>query len=548
MTAGLREVLAGLRTVLASGALRPPAPHRAVDMVRAVRVGGATPATLLAVSAARYPDRTAISDDRGRLSFADLAARVEALAAALRARHGVTEGSRVGVLCRNHRGFAEAFFAGARLGADVVPLNADFAAPQLRAVLELERVEILLYDSEFTAKVDEAGFTGGRVVVSGRGDAEVPTVDVLIAYGDPEAPRPRAAGAIVIMTSGTTGTPKGAPRQVGGGAGPLALAGLVLPGLRDLARFRPPPRSGGPIVVAPPLHHVFGLTALLAGIAYGSPIVLAERFDPEQTLTAVSRERAAVLCVVPTMLKRIMDLPRSVVDGQDTGSLRMIITGGSALPPALGSAVLDSFGDVLYNAYASTEVGPVSLATPADLRVAPGSVGRPHAFASLRILDDSGKPVEPGVVGRIFVRHPFLFAGYSGGGGKEVIDGHMSIGDVGHLDADGRLFVDGRDDDMVVSGGENVFPQEVEEVLLEHDAVADAGVVGVPDEEFGQRLTAAVVLKPGASVSEEALKAHVRDHLARYQVPREVVFVRELPRTTTGKLRRRHVLDVLDAP
>ncbi len=239
------------------------------------------------------------------------------------------------------------------------------------------------------------------------------------------------------------------------------------------------------------------------------------------------------------MLKRIMDLPETTRRRYDTSSLRMIVSGAAPLPPELATAVMDQFGDILYNGYASTEVGSGTLATPRDLRAAPGTVGRPAAGVTVKILDEEGLELPQGTTGRIFVGSPLLFEGYTGGGSKEVIDGLMSTGDVGHFDPYGRLFIDGRDDDMILSGGENVFPQEVEELLVSHDAVADAAVYGIEDQDFGQRLTSMVVLKPGSEITEDELRGHVREHLARYKVPREIKFVEELPRTSTGKLQRR---------
>jgi acyl-CoA synthetase (AMP-forming)/AMP-acid ligase II len=239
------------------------------------------------------------------------------------------------------------------------------------------------------------------------------------------------------------------------------------------------------------------------------------------------------------MYKRIMDLPVQTRRKYDTSSLRAAFTGAAPLPPELATAIMDEWGDILYNGYASTEVGSGTIATPADLRAAPGTVGRPMAGVKIKILDDEGLELPQGQTGRIFVGGPLQFDGYTGGGTKQVIDGLMSSGDVGHFDAAGRLFIDGRDDDMILSGGENVFPQEVEELLLGHDAVADAAVFGVPDPDFGQRLAAMVVLKPGASATEGELRDYVKAHLARYKVPREIAFVEQLPRTSTGKIQRR---------
>ncbi len=298
-------------------------------------------------------------------------------------------------------------------------------------------------------------------------------------------------------------------------------------------------------MVAPPLFHLYGMIGMGLGFGLGSPMVLRRRFDPEATLEQIERTRAGVLLAVPTMLGRILDLPPKTRRRYDTASLRMIVSGAAPLAPELATALMDEFGDILYNGYASTEVGSGTLATPADLRAAPGTVGRPAAGVRIKILDEEGMELPQGTTGRIFVGSPLLFDGYTGGGAsKEVIDGLMSTGDVGHFDAQGRLFIDGRDDDMIVSGGENVFPQEVEELLVTHDDVADAAVHGTSDPEFGQRLVAMVVRKPGGEVSEDELKTFVRQRLARYKVPREITFVERLPRTSTGKLLRRQLGDL----
>src|SRR5437763_3426726 len=292
------------------------------------------------------------------------------------------------------------------------------------------------------------------------------------------------------------------------------------------------------MVVAPPLCRLYGLAATMAGFGLGSPIVIRRRFDPEATLQQVERHRAGVLLAVPTMLARIMDLPPDTRRRHDCSSLKMILSGAAPLSPALARTVMDEFGDILYNGYASTETGAGTLASPADLRTAPGTVGKPYAGTRIRILDEDGRRLPAGQTGRIFIGSPLLFQGYTSGGSKEMIQGLMSSGDLGHFDSAGRLYVDGRDDDMIVSGGENVFPQEVEDLLTGHEAVADAAVFGVSDEQFGQRLAAQVVLQPDGHVSEDELQDHVRQRLARYKVPREIEFVSELPRTATGKLKR----------
>ena len=270
-------------------------------------------------------------------------------------------------------------------------------------------------------------------------------------------------------------------------------------------------------------------------------MVLRRSFDPEQTLKAVQDHRAQVLGVVPVMVQRILQLPEETLAKYDLSSLRITSISGSALPGELATDWMDRFGDNVYNLYGSTEVSWATVATPEDLRAAPGTAGRPPRGTVVRLFDEAGSEVPRGEVGRIFVGNEMAFEGYTGGGGKEVIDGLFSSGDVGHLDPDGRLFIDGRDDEMIVSGGENVFPREVEDLLADHEAVVEVAVIGVEDEEFGQRLKAFVVLEDGGAVAEDELKAHVKANLAAYKAPREIEFLDELPRNATGKVLKREL-------
>ena len=540
--AGLAEAARGVGTIAATGAVRPIRPDRLARALRAQRRYGTSPAFLAAAGAELYGGRPAVIDEFGSISFAQLDRDARALAAAMHHRFELAPDGRVAIMARNHRGFVQAAAAATRLGCDLVPLNTDFAGPQLADVLAREGVRAAVYDAEFEAVFEAAGFSGPRILALGDETIDRPTIQTLIALDADEPPPPPAAGRTVMLTSGTTGTPKGALRTIN----PSAVASLALAGLLDLARLKPTPRAGEPILLAPPLFHLYGMIGMMAGFGLGAPLVIRRRFDAEATLEQIERTGAGLLFAVPTMLGRIMDLPPATRAGYDHSSLRVIASGAAPLPPELATAVMDEFGDILFNGYASTEVGMVTLATPADLRAAPGTVGRPAGGVKIRILDEEGLELAPGRTGRIFVGSPMLFDGYTGGGGKEMIDGLMSTGDVGHFDEGERLFIDGRDDDMILSGGENVYPQEVEELLLAHDAVADAAVFGVPDPDFGQRLTALVVRRPGAPVSAEELQEHVRRQLARYKVPREIEFVAQLPRTSTGKLQRRKLGAVYD--
>ena len=444
---------------------------------------------------------------------------------------GIGPGDGVGIMCRNHRGFIEATLAAAKLGASALYLNTMFAGPQLVEVTEREEPKALVYDEEFAGLLDGVDEGIARIVAWSDGEVEGPTLDSLIAANDdsdhkPPPDKPR----FVILTSGTTGTPKGAQRSSPDGL--LAMAALI---------DKIPYRARDTMVVAAPLFHSWGFFHFVMSLPTASTMVLRRRFDEEETLRAVQDHRADVLAVVPVMLQRILRLPEETLASYDLSSLRITSASGSALPGELATEWMDRFGDNVYNLYGSTEVAYATVATPEDLRAAPGTAGRPPRGTVVRLFDEAGHEVPQGEVGRIFVGNEMSFEGYTGGGGKEVIDGLLSSGDVGHFDAGGRLFIDGRDDEMIVSGGENVFPREVEDLLADHEGVVEVAVIGVEDAEFGQRLKAFVVTAGEAEVSAEELKAHVKANLAAYKAPREFEFLDELPRNATGKILKREL-------
>ncbi|GAB3497343.1 AMP-binding protein [Amycolatopsis cihanbeyliensis] len=508
-----------------AGVLTATRPGHLLPALRAYLDSGASLATITALAAVHAPDTPAVIDERGPLSYAQLRERTTAIAGALRTEYGLGSGSTVGVLCRNHRGFVLATVAAARLGADVVLLNTEFSGPQLRTVLERHRPDVVIADEEYLPLLD-----GVRTVLAWHeGDPGEPTLDALTG---PRPPRPRGQGRITLLTSGTTGTPKGAPRS----ADALAFAG-PLATILDRGGLR----LGDPVLVAPPLFHGFGFAMFGLAAFLRSPIVLRRKFDAAATVAALGEHRIRCLAVVPAMLHRILALPREDRDPTLPAGLRCVLSGAAPLPPALATRALDELGEVLCNGYGSSEIGIAAIAGPADLRAAPATVGRPTLGVPVAILDEHGKQVPEGEIGTVHVGGRQVFGGYTGGGSKGTVRGLMSTGDRGHFDREGRLYIDGRADDMIVSGGENVYPQEVEDVLSRHQQVGDAAVLGVADEEFGQRLVAYVVAEPGHAPTEEELRQHVRDNLARYKVPRAVVFLDQLPRNPTGKLLRREL-------
>ena len=518
------KVLAG------SGIIRPYSPVTLAKLAKTLKDWGVGPAGGFAALALRNPNGVGIVDELGELTYKEIDDRGTALADSFR-NLGVKQGDSVAIMARNHRFFIDSTLAAAKLGADILYLNTAFAGPQLVEVLEREGPSVVIHDEEFSEMLAEAADVT-RVIAWTDGDPHGDTtVEELIEKGSAGAdlPLPESQGRIIILTSGTTGTPKGAPRNKAGIDDAVALMS------------RMPLRRGWTCHIAAPLFHTWGFAHMALSMLLESKIVLTRKFDPEGCLEAVQEHGCDSLVVIPVMLQRIMKLPQETLDSYDLSSLKVVAASGSALPGDLGINWMDQFGDNLYNIYGSTEVAYATVATPQDLREAPGTAGKPPHGAVIKIFDENDEEVPQGTTGRIFVGNGMLFEGYTGGGNKDMIDGLMSSGDVGRIDENGHLFVEGRDDEMIVSGGENVFPAEVEDCLTRHEAVHEVAAIGVDDDDYGKRLKAFVVLGDGKDVSEDDLKAHVKSNLARYKVPREIVFMDELPRNATGKLLKREL-------
>jgi acyl-CoA synthetase (AMP-forming)/AMP-acid ligase II len=530
-TRAISDVFFDIRVLREAGLLGAIAPDKLLRIGKLLARWGASPAVAPAVAAIRDPDTLGVSDEIGELDFAEVNRRSNALAHSL-AEMGVEAGDGVGVMIRNHRGFVDATMACAKLGASILYLNTAFAGRQLVEVMEREGPEALIYDQEFENLLEGLPEDVTRVIASEEEQDGELVLEKLIEKGDTsDLSPPSEDGRFVILTSGTTGTPKGAQRS-----SPTGLSGIA--SLFDCIPYR----RGETMMIAAPLFHSWGFMHMMVALATSNTMVLRRRFDPEETLRATAESRAQVLAVVPVMMQRILELPEETLRSYDLSALRVTAVSGSALPGEMAIRWMDLFGDNVYNLYGSTEVAFATIAGPEDLRAAPGTAGRPPHNTVVKIYDTDGNELPPGETGRIFVGSGTAFEGYTGGGGKEEIDGLLSSGDVGYFDEDGRLFVAGRDDDMIVSGGENVFPREVEDLLAEHESIAEVAVIGVDDEEFGQRLKAFVVLSGnGKEATEEDLKGFVKKNLARYKVPREVAFLDELPRNATGKVLKREL-------
>jgi acyl-CoA synthetase (AMP-forming)/AMP-acid ligase II len=519
-----------LVTLARRGLLTPGRAGATLRQVAELRRWGYGLAGELRSAAARSPRRAAVADEDGSLTYAALLAGAERLAAGLAGRYRIGPGDGVGLLCRNHRGLVTALAAVDLLGADTVLLNTSAAAAQVAEVVRALGPRLLVHDPEFAAAVPPgvASLSTGDLSTGDPAGGDLSTGDP--AGGDPAAvaparpTRPPARqGRTIVLTSGTTGTPRGARRPTPPGAGALAAV---------LSRL--PLRVGERVHVAAPLFHTWGYAGLQLCLALRGTLVLRRHATPESALHALATARCTALLSVPVLLHRMLDRP--VPPGI---ALRVAASSGSALPGDLATRFMDTYGDCLYNLYGSTEASWVSIATPAELRAHPDTAGRPPRGTRVAVLDAGGRAVPDGVVGRIAVANPMLFDGYVDGAGRPRTGGLLPTGDLGHRDPGGLLYVDGREDDMVVCGGENVFPSAVERVLELMPGVGEVAVAGVPDPEFGARLAAWVVPRPGAALDAEAVRAWVRDRVARFAVPREVHLVEALPRTATGKVRRR---------
>ena len=534
LTRPVADGLAAVKVLSQAGLVSPVRPDRLIGMALSFARWGASPAAAYAAGAARDPNRIAVIDERESVTYAEIDRRSNGVAHALLER-GVRSGDAVALLARNSAEFVIAQVAITKLGADVLYLNTGFAGPQLGDVLVGEGAAAVVADAEFEPLLRDVAGQLPRLVAWADDDDRVAAETVEHSGkldGQPLPPAGRDSRH-VILTSGTTGKPKGAARSA-----PGAMSGLIeLVAVLEAIPYR----ARGTTVLAAPAFHAWGLANLMLGMMLQSTLVMQRRFDPAATVKLLAKHRADTLAAVPVMIQRILELPEEQRDAGDTSELRIVALSGSALPPSLATKFMDEYGDVLYSLYGSTEVAYVSVAGPQDLREAPGTAGRILRGVNVRLVDDEGNEVGPGETGRIFAGSGLVFEGYTSGEDKARIGNLTSTGDVGRIDESGRLFVEGRDDDMIVSGGENVFPAEVEDCLHQHPAVADAAVVGVEDDRFGQALVAHVVLRDGKSASPDDLRGHVKQQLANYKVPREIVVHDQLPRNETGKILKREL-------
>lgn len=527
------------RKMFEAGALRLESPQAMAAMLADIRRWGEF-GMIPALNARRHPDRVAIIDDDGEMTFGELDRAAHAVANGLRAK-GVKGGDGVALLIRNHRWFLVGVYGAARVGARIILLNSEFSGPQIKEVSEREGAQVIIYDDEYTAAVSQADPALGKFrALATNPDSDEPSgstddtlADLIARSSKQPAPKVTKHSSVIILTSGTTGTPKGANRST-----PPSLAPIG--GVLSHVPFK----SGEVTSLPAPMFHALGFLHATIAMMLGTTLVLRRRFKPATVFADIEKHKVTAIVVVPVMLSRMLDELDKTQPKPNLSSLRIAFVSGSQLGAELAGRALRELGPIIYNLYGSTEIAFATIARPKDLSINPATVGPPVKGITVKILDDNGGEVPQGDVGRIFVRNTFPFQGYTGGGGKQIIDGMLSSGDVGYFDEHGLLYVSGRDDEMIVCGGENVFPAEVEDLISGHPEVIEATALGVEDKEWGHRLRAFVVKVEGASVDEDVIKAYVKENLARYKVPREVIFLDELPRNPTGKILKRELREI----
>lgn len=528
-----------VRKIFEAGAFRIEPPQNVAAMAADIYKWGEF-GMLPSLNARRHPERAACIDEDGEFTFRELDEAAHAVANGLLEK-GVKGGDGVAILARNTRWFLIAYFGAARAGARIILLNSEFSGPQIKEVSEREGAKLIIYDDEYTKAVSKAEPELGKLRALGTnpdsdessGSQDETLADLIERSSNKPAPKASKHSSIIILTSGTTGTPKGANRST-----PPTLAPIG--GILSHVPFK----AGEVTSLPAPMFHALGFLHGTIAMFLGSTLVLRRKFKPPLVLEDIAKHKATAMVVVPVMLSRLLDAIEKMDKKPDLSSLKIIFISGSQLGAELASRALKDFGPVIYNMYGSTEIAFATIAGPKDLEKNAATVGPVVKGVKVKILDDNGNEKPQGEVGRIFVGNAFPFEGYTGGGHKQIIDGLMSSGDVGYFDEHGLLYVSGRDDEMIVSGGENVFPAEVEDLISGHPDVVEATAIGVEDKEWGHRLRAFVVKKEDADLDEDTVKHYVRDHLARYKVPREVVFLDELPRNPTGKVLKRELREM----
>lgn len=538
------------KTLRASKVMQPIRPASFAQFIKDTRHTKLGPHVAVMFHAAAHPDKEAIVEygEHGvrRYTWGEFDATINRLCNAL-VQRGVRGGSRVALMLPNSSEYLIAQQALARLGASAVQIGYRLKAGEIAFILEnAEPVVTIVYGDYVGAMLEarkQANKGGAMIACGGEVPAGTPAIeewDRVIAGGSPEMP-PRQTGGdgggVIVYTSGTTGKPKGASRAWKKTGFESVVDMIYQVGMRADDRH----------LCVCPLYHSAAPAFVAIMMSLGATIVLQNHFDPEQTLDIIQNERITCSLMVPTMLIRMANLAPETLKKYDTSSLRWVMSGAAPLTTEAARRFMDAFGPVLWNFYGATETGLVTLAGPHDHVTRPGTIGKILRGVTIRLLDDHGNLVGAGQVGELFALTPTLIGGYHGNDDATKSaqrDGYFSVGDIGRADAQGHYYLESRKHDMVISGGVNIYPREIEDHLSTHPAILEAAVIGVPDPEWGETLRAFVVLRDGENLSEIDVVNYCREALADYKRPRKVTFLPEMPRNPTGKILKRELRDL----
>ncbi|MEJ7603275.1 MAG: AMP-binding protein [Kofleriaceae bacterium] len=535
------------KVLRASKLVQPVRPARFVGFVKSARQTRLGPHLAVMFHAAAHPDKEALVEylEGGRVrrfTWGEFDATINRLAQALLAR-GVTGGSRVAIMLPNGSEYLIAQQALARLGATAVQIGYRLKPGEIAYILANAEPRATLVHAELLTTIREAraeaGLGGPMIVIGGNGELSSDDTDWdhAIAASSPEFPRRTQGGdggGVIVYTSGTTGKPKGANRAWRK-TGFESVADMILQvGMTADDRH----------LVVCPLYHSAAPAFVAVMMSLGSTIVLMNHFDPEGALALIQREQITCSLMVPTMIIRLANLPAETIAKYDTSSLRWIMSAAAPLTTEAARRFMAHFGHILWNFYGATETGLVTLASPRDHVERPGTIGRSLRGNEIRLLDDAGADVPPGQIGELYARNSTLISGYHKN--EEATrssqrEGFFSVGDMGRLDPEGYYFLESRKHDMVISGGVNIYPREIEDHLNTHPAILEAAVVGVPDPEWGETLKAFIVLRGTQQITETEVIDYCRVALADFKRPRKVAFLEELPRNPTGKILKREL-------